>query len=155
MKKNWPKIICFIVVLFLYFLPSIVIKVDHEFYESLKGPHLPAAIFIIAWSVIYICMSLLITYYIYNNKPKESAEVKRVYIFTIINYLLSIIYLFTFFKLHNLFLGYVSALFIFVSIVIVFLESLLVNKKTSLLTIPYILWSGFASVLSIIIYLQN
>ena len=48
MKKNWPKIICFIVVLFLYFLPSIVIKVDHEFYESLKGPHLPAAIFIIA-----------------------------------------------------------------------------------------------------------
>ena len=51
MKKNWPKIIYFIVVLFLYFLPSIVIKVDHEFYESLKGPHLPAAIFIIAWSV--------------------------------------------------------------------------------------------------------
>ena len=62
MKKNWIKVVCFFVVLFLYFLPSLIFRPDNDYYYSLAGPHLPAWVFTIAWSIIYICMSIYVTY---------------------------------------------------------------------------------------------
>lgn len=155
MKKHWPKLVCFIIVLLLYFLPSILFPVDNSFYESLKGPHLPPWIFVVMWSVIYVTMSIFVTYYIFYPKEKRNAETKRLFIFLVINYILQALYTPVFFKLHNLFFSYVLVLFIFISILIIALESLLVNKKITLLTLPYIVWSALASVISILIYLQN
>ena len=155
MKKHWPKLVFFVIVLLLYFLPSLVFPVDVEYYKSLNGPHLPPWMFMVMWIIIYIAMSIFVTYYSFYPKEKRNAETKRLKIFIIVNYFLQALYTPVFFKWHNLFLSYVLVLFTFITILIIALESLLINKKVTLLTLPYIIWSALASVISILIYLQN
>lgn len=155
MNKKFLKLFYFFAVLLLYFLPSIIFPVDNAFYLSLNGPHLPSFVFIIIWSIIYILMSIFICFLIFNKDLSKINEIRRIKIFLIINYIFNSFYTLVFFTLKSLFWGYVFSISIFVTILIVCLEALLVNKKTSLLCLPYVLWSGFASVLSIIIYLLN
>lgn len=155
MKKYLPKLLCFVIFLLLYFLPVWIFPADMNYYASLEGPHLPPWIFTTMWSLIYLTMSAFVTYYVFYPKEKCNNETKRIKIFLIINYILQALYMPVFFKGHNLFLSYVLAIFTFVTILIITLESLLVNKKITLLTLPYLLWSAVASVMSILIYLQN
>ncbi len=155
MKKHWPKLILFVITLLLYFLPSFIFHVDVEYYKSLDGPHLPPWMFMVMWIIIYIAMSIFVTYYCFYPKEKRNAETKRIFVFLIVNYILQALYLPFFFVWHNLFLSYVVVLFTFISILIIALESLLINRKITLLTLPYIIWSALASVISILIYLQN
>lgn len=155
MKKHWPKLVVFVIALLLYFLPSFLFPVDTSFYDSLNGPHLPSWLFVVMWIIIYITMSFFDVYYIFYPKNKRNMETKRILIFLVINYFLQALYTPIFFKLHNLFFSYILVLFTFITILIIALESLLVNKKITLLTLPYIIWSTLASVVSILIYLHN
>lgn len=155
MKKYWPKLVTFFVVLLAYFLPSIIFPMDTEFYKSLNGPKLPPWVFAVAWLIIYITMSIFVTIFIFYSKEHKNNETKRITIFLIINYLIQATFLPVFFLAKNLFLAYVVTLFTFITALIVALESLLVNKKLTILTLPYLLWSAFASIISILVYLQN
>lgn len=154
-KVNWTYIITFLVSLLLYLVPGFIFKIDQDYYNSLKGPHLPPIVFIVVWTIIYILMSIFNAYYINLFKKDKSKDLWRLFIFVFINYIFNILYIPFFFVLKDLFLSFVICLFIFVTIIFVGLESLVFNKKITLLTIPYILWSAFASVLSILFYLQN
>ena len=156
MKKiNLTFIISFFVSLLLYIVPGFIFKIDQDYYNSLKGPHLPSLVFIIVWSIIYILMSLFNAYYITLYKKDKNKDLWRLFLFVLINYIFNILYIPFFFILKDLFLSYIICLFIFVTIIFVALESLVFNKKITFLTIPYIIWSAFASVLSILFYLQN
>lgn len=155
MKKNWIKVFCFLVVLLMYFIPSLIFKPDNDYYYSLEGPHLPGWAFTVAWSIIYVCMSIYVTYFIFLAREKRNAEYKRVFIFLIVNFILQASYTPIFFTFKNIFAGFGVTLFTFITAIILFLEALLVNKKVALLTIPYIVWTAIASVLSILLYLQN
>lgn len=153
---NFRNIITFLSFLILYFLPSILFPIDKEFYEGLKGFKLPPIVFGIVWTLIYICLSFFITYHIYKDKSgTEKESYKRLIAFLILNYLFMFLYTLVFFKFHNLFLGYIMCLFTFLTILLSMMEAALIEKKSSLLLLPYVLWSLFASVLSIILYLQN
>ena len=156
MKKiNLTFIISFFVSLLLYIVPGFIFKIYQDYYNSLKGPHLPSLVFIIVWSIIYILMSLFNAYYITLYKKDKNKDLWRLFLFVLINYIFNILYIPFFFILKDLFLSYIICLFIFVTIIFVALESLVFNKKITFLTIPYIIWSAFASVLSILFYLQN
>lgn len=155
MKKKLLPVVLFLFILFLYFLPSLIFKVDPEYYKSLQGPHIPSWIFVVMWSIIYVTMSIYVTKIIFNVRDANSGDLKRLYIFLGINYLFQALYTPIFFYFHNLFLAFVICIFTFVTILIICLETLLINKKLTLYTIPYVLWTAFASVLSILIYLQN
>ncbi len=155
MKRNWPKIVFFGLTLFLYFLPAIIFPPVQDYYQSLNGPKLPAWSFMVAWTIIYVCMGFFSTYYVFLPKEKRNAEVKRIIVFLAINYVAQALYLPLFFYVKDLFWSYITVLVTFVTILIIALESLLVNKKVTLLTLPYVLWSIIASVISILIYLQN
>ncbi|MGM9900052.1 MAG: TspO/MBR family protein [Bacilli bacterium] len=155
MKKKWLKVLFFLFILFLYFLPSFIFKADIDYYNTLKGPHLFPWLFVVIWSIIYITMSVYVTSIVFSNHSINTAEYKRIYVFLGINYLLQATFLPVFFYLHNLFIAFALCIFTFVTILIICLETLLVNKKLTLLTLPYVLWSAFASVFSILFYLQN
>ena len=43
--KWFKRILLFVLVVFLYFLPSFLFKSDLEFYNSLEGPKLPSIVF--------------------------------------------------------------------------------------------------------------
>lgn len=157
MKKLLPKIVLFLFILLIYFLPSFIFKTDTEYYNSLNGVKLPVIVFPIVWTLIYICMSiyivLLINFVNSNNVNKK--ELRLLVFFLILNYLISSSFTYVFFTVHNLFASYIITLATFLTIVLVSLETLLINKKLTLLTIPYVIWSIIASVFAILIYLQN
>ncbi len=162
MKFNFKKvfkirnILTFLAFLIIYFLPSILFPIDKEYYSSLKGFKLPPIVFIVVWTIIYVCMSIFITYHIYRDKQKNDNEsYKRLIAFLVLNYIFMVAYTVVFFKFHNLFLGYIMCLFTFLTILLSAMESALIKKKSALLLVPYVLWSLFASILAIMYYIQN
>lgn len=156
MKITLKQFLTFLVILFIYFLPGIIFPFDSAFYKGLNGFKLPSWIFGLVWSIVYILVALLITYHIYHKKEDLSdGSYKRFFTFLIINYFLMASFGLVFFKLHNLFLAYISCLFTFVTILLSIMEAALIHKKSSLLLLPYVVWSLIASILSIMIYLEN
>lgn len=154
-KKHWFSILCFVLSLLFYMLPNIFFKIDKEFYYSLEGPHLPPIVFIIVWTVIYILMSVFNAYYINLYKEKRNNSLIKMFVFIGINYIANILYVPLFFMLQNLFLSFVVCLIVLITICLIALESLIYNKKITLITLPYIIWSIVGTVLAILFYLQN
>ncbi len=154
-KISWFNVITFVVALALYIIPSFFFKIDKEYYYSLEGPHLPPVVFIIVWTLIYILMSVLITYYVDLYKKEKNKSLIKLFVFIGINYIFNVMYVPFFFILKELFLSFVICILIFISILFVAMESLVYNKKITLLTLPYIIWSIVATIFSVIFYLQN
>lgn len=154
-QLTWKKLLFFFIPLALYILPSLFFKIDQEYYYSLIGPHLPPLVFVIVWSVIYILMSILISYYVDMFLKTKDKSLIKLFVFIGINYLFNIMYVPCFFMLKELFLSFVICLIIFITICLIALESLTKNKKITLLTLPYIIWSIVATSFSIFFYLQN
>ena len=139
-------------ILALYLLPLLFFKIDIEYYESLKKINLPPIVFSIVWTIIYLCITIFIFWHI---KIKNTHDRRAFWIYLVLNYLTESSYIYVFFTLHNLFLSFVVCLLTFVSITFVFLESYVIKKQSTILLIPYLLWSAFASVLAVLIYIWN
>lgn len=149
------NIVTFFSAMLLYFIPNLFFKVDKEFYYSLEGPHIPPIVFIIVWTIIYILMSIFITYYVDLYKKTNRKDLIKLFVYIGINYIFNIMYVPFFFMLKELFLSFVICLVIFITIIFIALESLTINKKITLLTLPYIIWSIVGTVLAALFYLQN
>ena len=153
---KWIKrIFCFLFLLGVYFLPSIIFRTDTEFYNNLNGPKLPSIVFPIVWTTLYVLLAIHIIINFENRKKYNKSDFFRWFIFVLINYVISSTFSYFFFIQHNLFLGYVITLFTLLSITLACIESLLLCKKSSLLLLPYILWGIIASIFGILLYLNN
>jgi tryptophan-rich sensory protein len=155
MNNTLKKILFFLLVLFIYFLPSLLFKSDTKFYESLKGTFIPNIVFIIVWAIIFIILSFINTYLFSNKESYNKKEFRTYFILMFINYVFIFLFPLGFFVLENLFLGYIFTLLTCVTAILLSMQVLLLNKKISLLYIPYILWTVFATVYSIMLYLKN
>lgn len=156
--KNYIKDITFkevlllVGILILYFLPFLIFGIDIEFYNSLKKINIPPLVFSVVWTIIYICMTFFIFWHL---KIKDSKKRKIFWIYLVLNYLIESSYLPLFFVGQNLFLGFVICLLTFLTIVLVSMEAFVIKKESVILLIPYLLWSAFASVLAMLIYIWN
>lgn len=155
MNNTLKKILFFLLGLFVYFLPSILFRSDTKFYESLKGTFIPNIVFIIVWAIIFIILSFINTYLFSNKESYNKKEFRTYFILMFINYVFIFLFPLGFFILENLFLGYIFTLLTCVTAILLSMQVLLLNKKISLLYIPYILWTVFATVYSIMLYLKN
>ena len=155
MNNTLKKILFFLLGLFVYFLPSILFRSDTKFYESLKGTFIPNIVFIIIWAIIFIILSFINTYLFSNKESYNKKEFRTYFILMFINYVFIFLFPLGFFVLENLFLGYIFTLLTCVTAILLSMQVLLLNKKISLLYIPYILWTIFATVYSIMLYLKN
>ncbi len=149
---TFKEILLLIGILILYFLPFLIFGIDIEFYNSLKKINVPPFVFSIVWTIIYICMTFFIFWHL---KIKNEKNRKSFWIYLVLNYLIESSYLPVFFTAHNLFLGFVICLLTFITIVLVAMEAFLIKKESVYLLIPYLLWSAFASVLAMLIYIWN
>ena len=100
-------------------------------------------------------MSVFNAYYINLYKEKRNNSLIKMFVFIGINYIANILYVPLFFMLQNLFLSFVVCLVVLITICLIALESLIYNKKITLITLPYIIWSIVGTVLAILFYLQN
>lgn len=142
---------------FRLFLPIIIggivgflIK-DYIDYEYINKPPLapPKIFFPIAWSIIYLLMG--ISYYLFRKDHEDTLTTIVYYIQLFINALWSIV--FFIFKWRFFSILWIILLDIF----IILLIYLFYKKKpiSAYLNIPYLLWSLFATYLTIGIYILN
>lgn len=155
MNKKIKNILFFLLGLFVYFLPSFVFKTNTDFYNNLKGSFLPNIVFIIVWIIIFTILSFINTKLFSNRKKYNKKDFKTYFIIMFINYVFIFLFPLGFFVLENLFLGYVFTLLTCVTSILLSMQVLLLNKKITVLYIPYILWTTFATIYSIMLYLKN
>ena len=148
------KIIIFLCCLLPWFLNNII-PVDYEYYNKIIKPFFapPRLFYPIAWTIVYILISITIYTIIRYSKLKNLP--KNYKITLILNYIFNQSYTLLFFGLHNNFLGFISCLATFLSTLFLYEETSLLNNKISKLLYPYIILSLFATILSLSIYLLN
>lgn len=141
----------FILIYFLWFLSSCFLN-EQNLYQTLILPNWAPKpyIFGVIWPILYflITLSIILT----TNKNNTS---KNYYISLTINYFLNQFFSIIFFNYQNLFLSFVCCLFVFISSIYLFNETYNINKKASILLLPYIIWTLLATILSLSIYLLN
>lgn len=147
------NIIKFIIIFFTWFLSSLFIN-DSSIYQELTLPFFAPSGFIfgIVWPILYFLITLSIVMIIKENKLKD---IKAYLLALGINYVLNQLFTIVFFGLNNLFLGFVVCLGVFVSSVCLFNETSKLNMKSARILIPYIIWTLFATILSLSIYIMN
>lgn len=153
MKINWKKLIIIILVTFLIggFFSFFTMNNMDTFKELAKPIDVPAVVFPIVWSILYLLMS--ISYYIVSNSnSKYKDEAKTAYIVQlIINSLWSLI----FFGFEAYLLAFIWIIILLISVIIMIVNFYKVNKTAAYLQIPYVLWIIFAGYLNLGIYLLN
>lgn len=148
------KFFIFILCLAPWFLTNLL-PLDYSYYQEIKTPFFaPQSVFyIVSWSIVYF-LTTITTYSIFTSYKFKDIP-KSYKIILLINYLLNQSFTLVFFGLKNNFLGFISCLTTFISILFLYEEtSLLLSKKAKWL-IPYILLAFFATILALTIYLMN
>ena len=99
----------------------------------------PDWIFAPVWTTLYLMMTLAIWFY-WHSKNREMNTIYIYFIHIVFNTTWSVV----FFGFHNIFLALVNLIILIFLIVILILRFRRVNKVSSYLMIPYLLWSSFA-----------
>ena len=147
------KFFMFILILIPWFLSSLLFN-DNSFYQTLNLPFfaLPGWAYGIVWTILYFLIAISI-YKIYSNN--KYSNIKSYNIALLLNYVFNQLYTFLFFNLHNLFLSFLDTTLILISAINLYDETKKIDENASKFLIPYILFSLFASILSLTIYLMN
>lgn len=144
----------FIIILLPWFLSSLI-PINKEFYNSLTLPFFtpPQMAYGIIWSIIYICISISIYQILNTYKIKD---IPKSYKYTLLlNYIANQSFQPLFFLLKSPFLGFVSCILTFITSLFLYKETKDLKEKSAKYLIPYILFSLFATILSLSIYLLN
>ena len=148
------KILIYILCLAPWFIINII-PLNYNYFNEIKTPFFtpPKLFYPIAWTIIYILISITIYSIITSYKFKEIPKSYKITL--LINYLFNQSYTLVFFGLKNQFLGFISCLGTLLSTLFLYEETSLLETKKKYLLIPYILLSIFATILSATIFLIN
>ena len=151
MKKfSLKNLLLFFLFFFIYIIPYFFISRDLEFYKSLNKINIPSIVFSVVWTILYSLLSIFLI-----NTYQDLLNKKRLLIYLMLNYFSNILYVLFFFQFKLLFLPFVMCSISFISILFVWMETILFSKKLSYLIMPNVLWSLFACVLSGYVFLFN
>ena len=110
----------------------------------------PDWIFAPVWTTLYLMMTLAIWFY-WHSKNREMNTIYIYFIHIVFNTTWSVV----FFGFHNIFLALVNLIILILLIVILILRFGRVNRVSSYLMIPYLLWSSFALFLNYSLLVLN
>ena len=131
-------------------LVSISLK-EPWYSELIKSNHNPPDwIFAPVWTTLYLMMTMAIWFF-WHNKKRDINTVYIYFIHIVFNTTWSIV----FFGLHQILLALIVLLILIILIIILILKFKRVNKVSSYLMIPYLLWSCYALFLNLNLYLLN
>ena len=148
------KLLLFIVCLVPWFLSSLL-PADYNYYKTIKLPFFapPTWFYGIFWTIVYIFIAISIVCVINTYGYKGLSKSYKISL--LVNYLFNQSYIITGFILKNNFLGFVSCLGTFISLLFLYNETYIINCKCYKYLIPYFILSAFASILSFTIYIIN
>lgn len=122
-----------------------------NWYNFLNKPSFgpPNWLFGPVWTILYFLMGISL-YWIWIKKEKGNAlKIFAVHLALNANWSL------VFFGLHNIFLALINIVVLWILILIVMVKFYKIEKKASLILIPYLLWVSFATILNYNIWLLN
>ena len=148
------KILRFIIILLPWFISAILFKTDKTFYKNINKPFFAPSpiVFPIVWTTLYILLALSIYLVYRDNNIKMTKDYNK---YLLINYVANQAFQFFFFTIKSPFLALIDTIIVFISSLYLFYESKKLNKTSSKLIIPYIIWNGFATILIISIFFMN
>lgn len=124
-----------------------------DIYGNINKPPLspPPIVFPIVWTILFILMGIS-AYLIYESNSNLKEKALAIYgLQLVVNFFWPII----FFNGQKFLLAFVWLLLLVALIIETILIFKDINKKASLLLIPYLLWSIFATYLNLGVYLLN
>lgn len=138
-----PILVCFLVGLSASYFQADAIK---NWYPTLIKPVVtpPNIVFPIAWSIIYVCMGLSIGLLINSTIERRRFFIKAFVFQLFFNFTWSI----SFFYIQNPLIGFINILLLDIFVINYTLKSYQVNKTSSILFIPYVIWLLFATYLN-------
>lgn len=153
MKINWKKLIVIIILTFLIGSIFAFFTVNGmDTYKQLEKPfEIPAVIFPIVWSILYLLMS--ISYYMITKSRSKDKE-PALYLYWIqlaVNSLWTLI----FFGLKAYLFAFIWEVLLIILVVLMILKFIKINKVAAYLNIPYLIWLFFAGYLNLMIYILN
>ncbi len=148
------KFFTFIIFLVPWFLVSFL-PFDYSFYEEIRLPWFapPMGFYVVAWTIVYILITISIICLLYSYKVKELPLSYKITL--LVNYLFNQSYTLVFFGLKNSFLGFVSCVGTLLSTLFLVSETYNLKPKCSKFLIPYIVLGIFAVILSFSIFVIN
>tara|TARA_B100000963_G_scaffold222711_1_gene194172 strand:+ start:1248 stop:1715 length:468 start_codon:yes stop_codon:yes gene_type:complete len=110
----------------------------------------PDWIFAPVWTSLYLMMTLAIWFF-WHSKKRDMSTIYIYFIHILFNATWSIV----FFGFHNIFIALINLVILIFLIITLILRFKPVNKVSSYLMIPYLLWSCYALFLNINLLLLN
>ena len=110
----------------------------------------PDWVFAPVWTTLYLMMTLAIWFF-WHSKNKDISTIYIYFIHIIFNTTWSVI----FFGFHNIFLALINLIILICLIIILIFRFKRVNKVSSYLMIPYLLWSCYALFLNLNLFILN
>ncbi len=148
-KINWVAlIVCFAVVFLVGFIGSLFTSpnTSTEWYEEIKPAITPPNfVFPIVWNILFFLIALSL-YFAWKSSNKNQKP-KIVFAFGI-NFILNIFWSILFFGLKNPLASFIELIFLWISIWFMIFLAWRIDKISSYLLIPYLVWVSFAGVLN-------
>jgi len=110
----------------------------------------PSWLFGPVWVMLYFLMGISI-YLIWNEAPQNKKIIQLFWVQLVIN----MIWTPLFFGLRNPLLGLITIILLWILIVILIIKFWKINKTSSYLLIPYLIWVSYASALNFAIFYLN
>lgn len=148
------KFLIFVFCLAPWFLANTV-PVDYSYFDTIKVPFFcpPKFSFGIIWTVLYIFIAMSIYGIVTSYKWREISKSYKTTL--LLNYIFNQAYTLIFFGIKNNFLAVVDTVAIFISCLFLYHETNNLREKSSKFLDPYVLFSLFASILALTIYVIN
>jgi len=139
---------CLLIVYFIAFLGSLFTfnAVRSEWYISIRPSITPPNwVFPVVWNVLFLLIALSLYFSWTNSGKNEKARIIAVFG---INFLANVLWSLLYFKMQNPLLAFYDIVVLLISIMLMIAVLWKIEKKSSLLLVPYFLWVSFASVLN-------
>lgn len=149
----FKNILKFLLIFISWFIVSFFVK-DYTYYDSLNLPFfaLPRFLFPIVWFILYFMISVSIYKIVKYNLFYDLKEYKKT---LITNYIFNQLFVILFFVIKNNFISFIDCLLTFLTSLFLYYETKEINKKSSIWLIPYVLFSVYATILSMFVYFMN
>lgn len=148
-KINWKILLsCIVIVFAVAFVGSLFTSsnINSEWYDSIKPSIIPPNfVFPVVWNILFFLIALSL-YFVYMNSKKQ--DKKKIIIVFAINLILNILWSALFFGLQVPLFAFYELILLWLSICLMIYVTYRINKLSSYLLIPYLLWVSFAGYLN-------
>jgi len=151
MNKRF-NIFTFIICLLIAFIPGIVGslamtgEIDGSWYASIRPALTPPNwIFPIVWTILYILIGISL----YSSWTISTSKIRfNLGLAFAINLIANGLWTFFYFGMHNITLAFIDIIIILLSIIWMMIITWKINKTSTYLLVPYLLWVSFAAYLN-------